>query len=145
MERIFREHIANFVEREGLIAKSQHGFRSRRSCLSNLLATLDFVTGELYLGRSVDLCYFDFAKAFDIINHRLLHAKLKQSGPPMTLINFIGDFLSNRAFWVNILGEFSNPVPITSWVPEGSRAAFVFAVYERPIIPVPVSRIPICG
>jgi len=98
MEHIVRENIMNFVEREGLIAISQQGFRRRRSCLSNLLATLDVVTGELDLGRNVVLCYFDFAKAFDIVNHRLFEAKLKQFSLPMTLIHCIGDFLSNMAF-----------------------------------------------
>jgi len=120
MERIVREHILNFVERGGLIANSQHGFCRRRSCLSNLLATFDFVTGELDLGRSVDLCYFGFANAFDVVNHRLLFAKLKQFGLLMTLIYLIGDFLSNGAFRLNILGEFSDPASITSGVPQGS-------------------------
>jgi len=120
MERIVREHILHFVKRGGLIANSQHGFGRRRSCLSNLLATLDFVVMEIDLGRSVDLCYFGFANAFDVVNHRLLLAKLKQFGLPMPLIYWIGDFLSNRAFRVNILGEFSDPSPITSGVPEGS-------------------------
>jgi len=98
MEHIVRDNIIKFVEREGLIANSQHGFRRRRSCPYNLLATLDVVSGELDLGRNVDLCYFDFAKAFDIVNHRLLEAKLKQFSLPMTLSHCIGDFLSNMAF-----------------------------------------------
>jgi len=76
MERIVHDAIVSCVEDNSLFTDCQHGFRSRRSCLTNLLVTLDNVTGELDAGRSVVLCYFDFAKAFAIVNHRLLLAKL---------------------------------------------------------------------
>ena len=50
------------LENNRLIRDSQHGFRSSRSCLSNLLEFLDKVTQAIDEGNSVDVVYLDFAK-----------------------------------------------------------------------------------
>ena len=75
------------------ITTCQHGFVEKKSCLSNLLETVDTVisTGHpdsnnsiiielLESGCPVDVFYFDFCKAFDSVpRHRLL-TKLKNYG-----------------------------------------------------------------
>jgi len=50
-----------------LINESQHGFRPKKSCLTNMLEFLEYVTHytALDLGRPVDVVYLDFQKAFD--------------------------------------------------------------------------------
>ena len=52
-----------------LFNSSQHGFRSGRSCLSQLLNHFDKITTELEKGNGVDVIYLDFAKAFDKLDH----------------------------------------------------------------------------
>ena len=49
----------------GIISEQQHGFVPKRSCSSNLLKTLDFVTASLNDGANVDIIYLNFSKAFD--------------------------------------------------------------------------------
>ena len=60
-----------------LVSKAQHGFVQAKSCLSNLLETLDFITSSLVEGHCVDEIILDFAKAFDLVPHRRLVQKIK--------------------------------------------------------------------
>ena len=80
MESILRDKIVEFLEKNNIIRDSQHGFRNRRSCLTNLL---DFLHGiyEMYEeGRAVDIIYLDFQKAFDKVPHRKLLNKVESHG-----------------------------------------------------------------
>ncbi len=79
---------------------SQHGFLPRRSCLSNLILQEERVTRLLDEGHTVDLVYFDFAKAFDSVNHQFLLAKLKSSAIDGAVLNWIKSYLSNRSYQV---------------------------------------------
>ena len=60
LESIIRDNMMNYLEEEGLISDKQHGFVLGKSCVTNLLVTLDFVTKELSDGHSVDVIYLDF-------------------------------------------------------------------------------------
>ena len=56
-----------------LFAKSQHGFISGKSCVTQLLEFLEDVSEALDEGDDVDVIYLDFRKAFDKVPHlRLL-------------------------------------------------------------------------
>lgn len=46
-----------------VIANSQPGFMNGRSCLTNLMALHDEMTGSVNKGRTKDIEYFDFIKA----------------------------------------------------------------------------------
>ena len=63
-ERIVRDHLVKFLEENELLRDSQHGFRARRSCLTNLLEFLDLVSNYVDQGIPVDVIYLDFQKAF---------------------------------------------------------------------------------
>ena len=51
--------------RQNLLNSSQHGFLANKSCLTNLLEFMEFVTDTYDDGSSLDLIYLDFSKAFD--------------------------------------------------------------------------------
>ena len=60
---------------EDLIAVCQHGFRSGRSCVTNLLETLDYIGAILDRAGRVDCVYLNkvcMSKAFDKVRHDLL-------------------------------------------------------------------------
>ena len=46
-ESLMRDDIVNHLESNGLLNISQHGFRKRKSCLTNLLSFLEEVTEKL--------------------------------------------------------------------------------------------------
>ena len=58
----------------------QHGFRSGRSCLSQLLEHHDKIFEELEKSNNVDVIYLDFAKSFDKVDQGILLNKLKTIG-----------------------------------------------------------------
>ena len=57
----------------------QHGFLLGRSCDTNIITLTDDIASSLHNNAttSIDKIYFDFAKAFDTVNHDLLLCKLK--------------------------------------------------------------------
>ncbi|MGL5707139.1 MAG: endonuclease/exonuclease/phosphatase family protein, partial [Aeromonas sp.] len=56
MERIVRDHICSHLSKYCLLSNSQHGFREKRSCLSNLLGFLELITQRLDNGHPVEVC-----------------------------------------------------------------------------------------
>ncbi|CAL4190637.1 unnamed protein product, partial [Meganyctiphanes norvegica] len=67
-----------FKKENDLMSDKQHGFREGRSCLSNLLTTLEDWTSILDDGDCVDVAYLDFKKAFDLVSHKHLLLKLQK-------------------------------------------------------------------
>ena len=48
-----------------ILTDSQHGFRARRSCETQLLETLDDITKMAANNKQIDIILLDFSKAFD--------------------------------------------------------------------------------
>ena len=117
-ETILREHILPYVI--DIITEKQHGFCPGKSCLSNLLETLDVANEYIAEGNSLDLFYFDFSKAFDTVSHYRLLVKLENMGFSNNMLNIIKDFLGDRVMKVKVGDAVSKAVPVTSGVPQGS-------------------------
>ena len=62
MERIVKSEIVSHVEKNGLMSKSQHGFRSGRSTQTNLLEFFNQTTKWYDEGRCFDVIYLDFSR-----------------------------------------------------------------------------------
>ena len=61
-ERLIRDRIVSFLEENDKLSDSQHGFRAKRSCLTNLLEFFDTVCDCVDQGVPVDTVYLDFPK-----------------------------------------------------------------------------------
>ena len=79
LERIIRKQVSSFIDMKGCLNSKQHRFRSGCSCLSALLSVFDNIMHLLEVGGSVDMVYLNFSKAFDKVDHGILH-KLKALG-----------------------------------------------------------------
>ena len=80
LEGLIKDELVGHLEGHNLISPSQHGFRKKKSCVSNLLEYLDKVSELLYLGEPVDVVYLDFRKAFDLVSFPHLTHKLEGCG-----------------------------------------------------------------
>ena len=120
LESIIRDKIVEHLESNNLLNEAQHGFRKGRSCLTNILETLEQWTKILDEGDGVDVAYLDFRKAFDLVSHELLIHKMTKYGISGQILEWVRNFLHNRTQKVVIRGTASEAVKVTSGVPQGS-------------------------
>ena len=120
MERVLKAHLLAWFDNQSLISCHQHGFRARRSCTTNLILFMEEVTKRLDQKQEVEVCYLDFQKAFDSVNHRLLIEVLSSAGVNDGVVRWIADFLGNRTFKVRIGDQLSEEAVVISGVPQGS-------------------------
>ena len=120
LERIIKKEIMKHIEENNILYKDQHGFVNRRSCLSNLLSTLEDITALYDQGYPVDEIFLDLRKAFDKVPHQRLLYKLKKLGLGGNILNWIESFLSARKQRVRVRRSYSQWTRVESGVPQGS-------------------------
>ena len=94
---IVRRNIVKHMETSNVFNNGQHGFRSGRSCLTQLLQHYDNLIELLCEKQYVDVIYLDFAKAFDKVDHKILFKKLEAVGIMGELLAWIRSFLLPRS------------------------------------------------
>ncbi len=112
LESILTKHIANHLETNKLIIDSQYGFRSRRSCLSNLLEFFHEMLLYHDNCRAVDIIYLNFQKAFDTVPHKRLMVKVRALDIMENFGGWIENWFKNRRQRVLINGESSESVDV---------------------------------
>ena len=120
MESIIKDNLVQYLEENNLITNSQHGFRQKRSCLTNLLEYVEKLTKAIDSGQDLDMIYLDFSKAFDKVPIKRLLVKIKAIGVNEKTCQWIEDWLLNRKQRVIINGKASDWISVMSGVPQGS-------------------------
>ena len=90
------------LDKHKLITDCQYGFRSKRSCETQLLTLSDELIQGLDKGRQLDLAILDFSKAFDCVPHEHLLKKLDHCGIQVNNLDWIRAFLTNRSQIVTV-------------------------------------------
>ena len=119
-EKIIRHQIVAFIEENSLMNPNQHGFRTGRSCLSQLLQHFDRLSDLLEKGHNVDIIYLDLAKAFDKLDYLVTLQKLYNFGIVGKVFSWIQAFLTQRRQCVYVGQSLSRMEPVLSGVPQGS-------------------------
>ena len=110
--------------------QNQHGSRSGRSTLSQLLDQQDEVLKALEDGESMDTIYLDFSKAFDKCDHGIIFHKLKSLGVKGKVGRWLFSFLTGRFLQVLVNGRKSRKSKLLSGVPQGSvLGPILFLIY----------------
>ncbi|CAM4627902.1 unnamed protein product, partial [Lepidochelys olivacea] len=94
---VLKETILKHLEERKVIRNSQHGFTKGKSCLTNLIAFYDEITGSVDMGKAVNVISLDLSKAFDMVSHRILARKLKKYGLDEWTLRWIESWLDHRA------------------------------------------------
>lgn len=120
LERVAYLQLSNHLISNNILASEQSGFRKDHSTTTALLNLTDNIIRALDKKLSVLLVALDYSKAFDLIDHDLLLAKLKYYGCDDTVLSFFKTYLWKRNQRVNVGGNYSSAKNIISGVPQGS-------------------------
>ena len=102
LEYIIVSNINKHLALENILADCQHGFRSQRSCETQLVQFYHDLVSNLDRAvscghRQTDVIVMDFAKAFDKVPHKRLLYKLDFYGIRGSTHNWIDSWLSERS------------------------------------------------
>ena len=121
-EKIIRDKLLGLCREK--ITPHQHGFVPSKSCNTQMLEFTDALAYNINNHMQTDIVYFDFAKAFDSVNHDVIIEKLATqfniNGRLLNFYYFIIEYLRNRKQRVVLESAFSEWAPVQSGVPQGS-------------------------
>ena len=120
LEHIIHSQVMDNFDEHLILSDQQHGFRSKRSCETQLAVTIDSIAQSLAEGTLVDIILLDFSKAFDKVPHERLLRKLGYYGVRGPTLQWIRDFLTNRQQQVLLDGHHSSTAEVLSGVPQGT-------------------------
>ena len=120
LESIMRDKMLTNAEENKFLMTEQHGFTNNRSCLTNLLETLEDWSEALDSRYSLDILYCDYQKTFDTVPHKRLLSKLKWYGFGGDILGWITESLKGRRMRVAVNGANFRWVEVLSGVPQES-------------------------
>ncbi|BHF58447.1 hypothetical protein SprV_0100139900 [Sparganum proliferum] len=120
MEKIIKQQLMQFLERNHLLSDSQHGYRKSRSYVTNLLCCLEHWTRAVDRGDIVPAISIDFKKAFDSGPHHRLLYNPSRIGVRGKLLQWVRSFLLGRFQAVNVSDQQSAGVAVKGNAPQGS-------------------------
>ena len=112
LEHLICKHLMNHLERNNILTKLNHGFRSGYSCESQLIVTMEDFLQAHNRNIQVDSAILDFSKAFDTLPHRKLLHKLTSYRINGSIHSWLRHFLTSRSMQVVLEGKTTNPVPV---------------------------------
>lgn len=117
-ESAFQQKLSEIIE--PMLSNAQHGFRPKRSVVTNMM-NLSIVVHEAFSNRQqVDIFYGDFANAFDKLWHRIFITKMRLFNIGKRSAKWMFEFLNKRKFYVKIGKYESRVYEAASGVPAGS-------------------------
>ena len=80
LEHIIHSSVIKHIEGNLILTDAQHGFRKRRSCVTQLVMVVNDFAKSLNSSKQLDTILLDFSKAFDKVNQHKLLLKMDHYG-----------------------------------------------------------------
>ena len=148
MERLIKCRLTYLAESRGLIPPEQVGFRAGRAVEDNLGRLLQEVQDGWQrpkrrsrnqeassTAQKFVLVAFDFARAYDVVDHRLLRLRLLELGLPRCFVQWTWQWLRDRRVRVEVNGTKSNERVFRAGLPQGSvLSPLLFVLWAAPLV-----------
>ena len=134
-ERMVLNRIAPAIEQH--LIKEQAGFRSGKSCTSQLLNLTQHIEDGYEEGMITGIVFVDLSATYGTVNHRLLIQKLYNTTLDSQLCRFIQNLLSDRRFYVELNNERSRWRIQKNGIPQGNvLSPTLYNIYtnDQPIL-----------
>ena len=102
VERMVNERLVWYLEKNGLLAKQQCGYRSNRSTVDHLVCLETFIKNAFIHNQHLVAVFFDLQKAYDTTWKYGILKDLHNMGWRGNLPIFIVNFLSDRIFQIHL-------------------------------------------
>lgn len=119
-EKIVCDMTVEFISSNDILPDVQSGFRANFSTATALTRVVTDITCGIDESKATCLVLLDYSKAFDLINHDLLLAKMSFYNFSDAVCVWFSNYLSNRLQCVEIDGIKSDPIVVKQGVPQGS-------------------------
>ncbi len=122
LSKYLESFVSNWLldKAEQSIDLHQYGGMKGLSTTHALVDLLHHLHESAHDGNTSRICFIDYSKAFDLIDHNILVQKIRRLGVDDILIRWISDYLGDREQRVKLGLELSTWLKLNGAVPQGS-------------------------
>lgn len=134
-EKLLHSQLSTYLANENLMFKNQYGFQRGCGTEEAVVNVVNYICDGLDKGFSgVGGVFYDFSRAFDLVDHTILCQKLYFYGIRGSELELFRNYLYNRRQYVQINNAKSSIKPVLNGVPQGSvLGPLLFKLYLNDI------------